>query len=31
MEPDPLCSCLYDVEGNRIYRDPGCKAFHLSS
>jgi hypothetical protein len=29
MEPDPQCSCLYDIEGNRIYPDPGCRAFHL--
>ena len=28
METDPNCSCLYDVEGNIIYRDPFCRAPH---
>ncbi len=28
METDPNCSCLYDVEGNIIYRDPFCRS-HL--
>ena len=26
MEPDPNCSCLYDADGNVIYRDPFCRA-----
>jgi hypothetical protein len=29
METDPNCSCLYDVEGNIVYRDPYCRATFL--
>jgi hypothetical protein len=28
MEPDPNCYCLYDAEGNIVYRYPHCRADH---
>ena len=29
METDPNCSCLYDANGNIVYRDPFCRATFL--
>jgi hypothetical protein len=28
MGTDPNCYCLYDAEGNILYRYPGCPAVH---
>jgi hypothetical protein len=29
MEIDPNCYCLYDAEGNIVYRYPSCPGNHL--
>ena len=29
MNTDPNCYCLYDAEGNIVYRYPSCPGSHL--